>query len=203
MRSYLYTIILGIISILVLFFIFLLNNANFNNYVLEKTSITINNNTILYKVKLYGDGCYLYNVTDGYFVIKNKGPGINYIVPLVEYINTTSFIFCNQTVHYSITVEECPPIWYPCNVSCKPGEICPMIRCIEYPCYNMTYHINITYPIIIANNNIFLYDNNVYCYSENNCNIIYQLLPREYLYGLIYQLIASKPPVLPVVPISK
>ena len=195
--------IVGILSLIIFIIILLISDKSTVNYKLEKI------NSQSYSLSLYGDGCYLYNVTDGYFVIKNKGPGINYKVPLVEYVNTTSFIFCNQTVHYSITVEECFPIVNPCNITCNPREICPMIRCIEgippeYPyCYNMTYHINITYPIIIVNNDIFLYDNNVYCYSENNCNIIYQLLPREYLYGLIYQLIASRPPVVPVVPASK
>jgi hypothetical protein len=205
MRSYLYTIIIGITSILVLFFIFLLNNVNLNNnYVLEKTNIIIDNQNIsLYLLNLYGDGCYLYNITDGYFIIKNKGPGINYIIPLVEYVNTTSFIFCNQTIYYSVTIEKCIPILYPCNISCPPGKICPMIRCPEYPCYNMTYYINITYPIIIANNYIFLYDNNVYCYSENNCNIIYQLLPREYIYSLIYQLIVSRSLVFPIVQVPE
>jgi hypothetical protein len=188
--------IAGILSLIIFIIIVSISDKSTVNYKLEKINLQ------LYSLSLYGDGCYLYNVTDGYFIIKNKGPGINYIVPLVEYVNTTSFIFCNQTIYYSITVEECPPIWYPCNVSCT-SEICPMVRCLEYPCFNMTYHINITYPIIIANNDIFLYDNNVYCYSENNCNIIYQLLPKEYLYGLIYQLIVSRPPVLPVVPVSK
>jgi len=189
--------IAGIFSLIIFIIIISISDKSTVNYKLEKTNLQ------LYSLSLYGDGCYLYNVTDGYFIIKNKGPGINYIVPLVEYVNTTSFIFCNQTIYYSITVEECPPIWYPCNVSCTPEGICPMIKCPEYTCFNMTYHINITYPIIIANNDIFLYDNNVYCYSENNCNIIYQLLPREYLYGLIYQLIVSRPPVVPVVPVSK
>jgi len=198
MRSHLYTIILGIISILVLFFIFLLNNVNFNNnYILEKTNITINNqNTSLYLLNLYGEGCYLYNITDGYFIIKNKGPGINYIIPLVDYINTTSFIFCNQTIYYNITIEECLPIVNPCNITCKPGEMCPMIRCIEYPyCSNVTYYINITYPIIIVNDDVFLYNNNVYCYSES-CNIIYQKLPGNYLYNLIHNLISSIPKVM-------
>jgi hypothetical protein len=195
-------IILGILSLVILLLIISTSNY-YINYKLEKTNIIINNqNLSLYLLNIYGEGCYQYNITNGYFIIKNKGPGINYIVPLVEYINTTSFIFCNQTIYYSITVKECPPIWYPCNVSCT-SEICPMVRCLGYPCYNMTYNINITYPIIIANNNIFLYDNNVYCYSENNCDIIYQLLPREYLYVLIYQLIVSRPPVVPVVPVSK
>jgi hypothetical protein len=189
--------IAGILSLIIFIIIVSISDKSTVNYKLEKI------NSQLYSLSLYGDGCYLYNVTDGYFIIKNKGPGINYIVPLVEYVNTTSFIFCNQTIYYNITVETCPPIWYPCNITCKPGELCPMIRCIEYPCFNMTYNINITYPIIIANNDVFLYDNNVYCYSENDCNIIYQLLPREYLYGLIYQLIVSRPPVLPVVPVSK
>jgi len=195
MRSYFYTIILGITSILVLFFIFLLNNVNFNNnYVLEKTNIIIDNQNIsLYLLNLYGNGCYLYNITDGYFIIKNNGPGINYIIPLVEYINTTSFIFCNQTIYYNITIEECLPIVNPCNITCKPGELCPMIRCIEYPsCSNVTYYINMTYPIIIVKDNVFLYENNVFCYSEN-CNIIYQKLPGNYLYNLIYNLISSIP----------
>jgi len=195
MRSYLYTIILGIISILILFFILLLNNVNFNNkYILEKTNIIINNqNLSLYLLNLYGEGCYLYNITDGYFIIKNEGPGINYIIPLVDYINTTSFIFCNQTIYYNITIEECLPIVNPCNITCKPGELCPMIRCIEYPyCSNVTYYINITYPIIIVNDDVFLYNNNVFCYSEN-CNIIYQKLPGNYLYNLIYNLISSIP----------
>jgi len=195
MRSYLYTIILGIISILILFFILLLNNVNFNNkYILEKTNIIINNqNLSLYLLNLYGEGCYLYNITDGYFIIKNEGPGINYIIPLVDYINTTSFIFCNQTIYYNITIEECLPIVNPCNITCKPGELCPMIRCIEYPyCSNVTYYINISYPIIIVNDDVFLYNNNVFCYSEN-CNIIYQKLPGNYLYNLIYNLISSIP----------
>ncbi|MFP3317285.1 MAG: hypothetical protein RXN79_02675 [Candidatus Nanopusillus sp.] len=195
MRSYFYTIILGITSILVLFFIFLLNNVNFNNnYVLEKTNIIIDNQNIsLYLLNLYGNGCYLYNITDGYFIIKNNGPGINYIIPLVEYINTTSFIFCNQTIYYNITIEECLPIVNPCNITCKPGELCPMIRCIEFPsCSNVTYYINMTYPIIIVKDNVFLYENNVFCYSEN-CNIIYQKLPGNYLYNLIYNLISSIP----------
>jgi len=195
MRSYFYTIILGITSILILFFIFLLNNVNFNNnYVLEKTNIIINNQNIsLYLLNLYGNGCYLYNITEGYFIIKNNGPGINYIIPLVEYINSTSFIFCNQTIYYNITIEECLPIVNPCNITCKPGELCPMIRCTEYPsCSNVTYYINITYPIIIVNDDIFLYENNVYCYSEN-CNIIYQKLPGNYLYNLIHNLISSIP----------
>jgi hypothetical protein len=195
MRSYFYTIILGIISILVLFFIFLLNNVNFNNnYILEKTNIIINNqNLSLYLLNLYGEGCYLYNITNGYFIIKNEGPGINYIIPLVDYINTTSFIFCNQTIYYNITIEECLPIVNPCNITCKPGEICPMIRCIEYPyCSNVTYYINITYPIIIVNDDVFLYNNNVFCYSEN-CDIIYQKLPENYLYNLIHNLISSIP----------
>jgi len=195
MRSYFYTIILGITAILVLFFIFLLNNVNFNNnYVLEKTNIIIDNQNIsLYLLNLYGNGCYLYNITDGYFIIKNNGPGINYIIPLVEYINTTSFIFCNQTIYYNITIEECLPIVNPCNITCKPGELCPMIRCIEYPsCSNVTYYINMTYPIIIVKDNVFLYENNVFCYSEN-CNIIYQKLPGNYLYNLIYNLISSIP----------
>jgi len=195
MRSYFYTIILGIISILVLFFIFLLNNVNFNNnYVLEKTNIIVDNQNIsLYLMNLYGNGCYLYNITDGYFIIKNNGPGINYIIPLVEYINTTSFIFCNQTIYYNITIEECLPIVNPCNITCKPGELCPMIRCMEFPsCSNVTYYINMTYPIIIVKDNVFLYENNVFCYSEN-CNIIYQKLPGNYLYNLIYNLISSIP----------
>jgi len=194
MRSYLYKIILGIISVLALFFILLLNNVNFNNnhYVLKKTNITINNqNLSLYLLNLYGNGCYLYNITNGYFIIKNEGPGINYIIPLVEYINTTSFIFCNQTIYYNITIEECLPIVNPCNITCKPREMCPMIRCIEFPyCSNVTYYINITYPIIIVNDDVFLYNNNVFCYSEN-CDIIYQKLPGNYLYNLIYNLISS------------
>ncbi|MFP3132061.1 MAG: hypothetical protein RXQ77_01840 [Candidatus Nanopusillus sp.] len=195
MRSYFYTIILGITAILILFFIFLLNNVNFNNnYVLEKTNVIIDNQNIsLYLLNLYGNGCYLYNITNGYFIIKNNGPGINYIIPLVEYINTTSFIFCNQTIYYNITIEECLPIVNPCNITCKPGELCPMIRCIEYPsCSNVTYYINMTYPIIIVKDNVFLYENNVFCYSEN-CNIIYQKLPGNYLYNLIYNLISSIP----------
>ena len=195
MRSYFYTIVLGIISILVLSFIFLLNNVNFNNkYILEKTNIIINNqNLSLYLLNLYGEGCYLYNITDGYFIIKNEGPGINYIIPLVDYINTTSFIFCNQTIYYNITIKECLPIVNPCNITCKPGELCPMIRCIEYPyCSNVTYYINISYPIIIVNDDVFLYNNNVFCYSEN-CDIIYQKLPGNYLYNLIYNLISSIP----------
>ena len=195
MRSYFYTIILGITSILVLFFIFLLNNVNFNNnYVLEKTNIIVDNQNIsLYLMNLYGKGCYQYNITNGYFIIKNNGPGINYIIPLVEYINTTSFIFCNQTIYYNITIEECLPIVNPCNITCKPGELCPMIRCMEFPsCSNVTYYINITYPIIIVKDNVFLYENNVFCYSEN-CNIIYQKLPGNYLYNLIYNLISSIP----------
>ena len=196
MRSYFYTIILGITSILILFFIFLLNNANFNNnYVLEKTNIIINNQNIsLYLLNLYGNGCYLYNITNGYFIIKNEGPGINYIIPLVDYINTTSFIFCNQTIYYNITFDECLPI--PCNITCEHGILCPMIRCFEYPyCSNVTYYINITYPIIIVNDNVFLYDNNVFCYSEN-CDIIYQKLPGNYLYNLIYNLISSIPKIM-------
>ena len=195
MRSYFYTIILGITSILILFFIFLLNNVNFNNnYVLEKTNIIIDNQNIsLYLLNLYGNGCYLYNITDGYFIIKNNGPGINYIIPLVEYINTTSFIFCNQTIYYNTTIEECLPIVNPCNITCKPGELCPMIRCTEFPsCSNVTYYINMTYPIIIVKDNVFLYENNVFCYSEN-CDIIYQKLPGNYLYNLIYNLISSIP----------
>jgi len=187
----------GILSLIIFIIIVSISDKSTVNYKLEKINLQ------LYSLSLYGDGCYLYIVTDGYFIIKNKGPGIKYIVPLVEYVNTTSFIFCNQTIHYSITLEVCPPIWYPCNVSCTPRGICPTVRCLEYPCFNMTYHINITHPIIIANNDIFLYDNNVYCYSENNCNIIYQLLPREYIYGLIYQLIVSRPPVLPVTSTSE
>ncbi|MFZ8856451.1 MAG: hypothetical protein ACO2OX_04680 [Candidatus Nanopusillus sp.] len=187
----------GILSLIIFIIIVSISDKSTVNYKLEKINLQ------LYSLSLYGDGCYLYNVTDGYFIIKNKGPGIKYIVPLVEYVNTTSFIFCNQTIHYSITLEVCPPIWYPCNVSCTPRGICPTVRCPEYPCFNMTYHINITHPIIIANNDIFLYNNNVYCYSENNCNIIYQLLPREYIYGLIYQLIVSRPPVLPVTSTSE
>jgi len=190
MRSYFYTIILGIISILVLFFILLLNNVNFNNnYVLEKTNILIDNQNIsLYLLKLYGNGCYLYNITNGYFIIKNEGPGINYIIPLAEYINTTSFIFCNQTFYYNITTEICSPIVNPCNITCKPEEGCN-IKCPS--CSNITYYVNITYPIIIVNDDIFLYNNNVYCYSKNYCNIIYQKLPENYLYNLIYNLIIS------------
>jgi len=190
MRSYFYTIILGIISILVLFFILLLNNVNFNNnYVLEKTNILIDNQNIsLYLLKLYGNGCYLYNITNGYFIIKNEGPGINYIIPLAEYINTTSFIFCNQTFYYNITTEICSPIVNPCNITCKPEEGCT-IKCPS--CSNITYYVNITYPIIIVKNDIFLYNNNVYCYSKNYCNIIYQKLPENYLYNLIYNLIIS------------
>jgi hypothetical protein len=188
MRSYFYTIILGIISILVLFFILLLNNANFNNnYVLEKTNILIDNQNIsLYLLKLYGEGCYLYNITNGYFIIKNEGPEINYIIPLTKYINTTSFIFCNQTFYYNITTEICSPIVNPCNITCKPEEGCT-IKCPS--CSNVTYYVNITYPIIIVKYNAFLYNNNVYCYSENYCNIIYQKLPENYLYNLIYNLI--------------
>ena len=195
MRSYFYTIILGITSILILFFILLLNNVNFNNnYVLEKTNIIIDNQNIsLYLLNLYGKGCYLYNITDGYFIIKNNGPGINYIIPLVDYINTTSFIFCNQTIYYNVTIEECLPIAIPCNITCEHGILCPTINCIKYPsCSNVTYYINITYPIIIVNDDIFLYNNNVYCYSEN-CDIIYQKLPGNYLYNLIYNLISSIP----------
>jgi len=189
MRSHFYTIILGMISILILFFTILLNNANFNNnYILEKTNITIDNQNIsLYLLKLYGNGCYLYNITNGYFIIKNEGPGINYIIPLVEYINTTSFIFCNQTIYYNITTEICPPIVYPCNITCEPGERC-IIKCPS--CSNVTYYISITYPIIIAKYDVFLYNNNVYCYSEN-CNIIYQKLPGNYLYNLINNLILT------------
>jgi len=191
--------IAGILSLIIFIIMLSISDKSAVNYKLEKINLQS------YSLSLYGEGCYLYNVTDGYFIIKNKGSGINYIVPLVEYVNTTSFIFCNQTVYYTITVEECPPIWYPypCNVSCKPGEICPMIKCIEWIppeyhyCYNITYHVNITYPIIIVNNDVFLYDNNVYCYSENNCDIIYQLLPREYLYALIYQIMAFRRPVVP------
>lgn len=188
MRAYFYTIILGIISILVLFFIFLLNNVNFNNnYVLEKTNIVIDNQNIsLYLLNLYGEGCYLYNITNGYFIIKNEGPGIKYIIPLAEYINTTSFIFCNQTFYYNITTEICSPIVNPCNITCKPEEGCT-IKCPS--CSNVTYYVNITYPIIIVKYNAFLYNNNVYCYSENYCNIIYQKLPGNYLYNLIYNLI--------------
>ncbi|EOD42525.1 Uncharacterized protein Nst1_255 [Candidatus Nanobsidianus stetteri] len=184
MRSYFYTIILGIISILVLFFILLLNNVNFNNnYILEKTNITIDNQNIsVYLLNLYGNGCYLYNITEGYFIIKNKGPGINYIIPLVEYINTTSFVFCNQTFYYNITIKECSPIIE-----------CSVISCPVPSCYNITYYINITYPIVIVNRDVFLYNNNVYCYSENYCNIIYQKLPENYLYNLIYNLISSIP----------
>jgi len=195
MRSYLYKIILGIISVLALFFMLLLNNIEFNNYyVFRKTNITINNqNLSLYLLNLYGNECYLYNITNGYFIIKNEGPGINYIIPLVEYINTTSFIFCNQTFYYNITIKECLPI-NPCNIKCTPGELCPMIICMEYPyCSNVIYYINITYPIIIVNDSVFLYNNNVFCYSENNCNIIYQILPKSYLYNLIYNLISSIP----------
>jgi len=190
MRSYFYTIILGIISILVLFFILLLNNVNFNNnYVLEKTNILIDNQNIsLYLLKLYGNGCYLYNITNGYFIIKNEGPGINYIIPLAEYINTTSFIFCNQTFYYNITTEICSPIVNPCNITCKPEEGCT-IKCPS--CSNVTYYVNITYPIILVKYNAFLYNNNVFCYSENYCNIIYQKLPENYLYNLIYNLIIS------------
>jgi hypothetical protein len=193
MRSYFYTITLGITSILILFFILLLNNVNFNNnYILEKTNIIIDNQNIsLYLLNLYGNGCYLYNITDGYFIIKNEGPGINYIIPLIDYINTTSFIFCNQTFYYNITIEECLPI--SCNITCEHGILCPMINCIKYPsCSNVTYYINITYPIIIVNDDIFLYNNNVYCYSEN-CDIIYKKLPGNYLYNLIYNLISSIP----------
>jgi len=190
MRSYFYTIILGIISILVLFFILLLNNVNFNNnYVLEKTNILIDNQNIsLYLLNLYGNGCYLYNITNGYFIIKNEGPGINYIIPLAEYINTTSFIFCNQTFYYNITTEICSPIVNPCNITCKPEEGCT-IKCPS--CSNVTYYVNITYPIILVKYNAFLYNNNVFCYSENYCNIIYQKLPENYLYNLIYNLIIS------------
>ncbi|MFP3167344.1 MAG: hypothetical protein RXQ68_02890 [Candidatus Nanopusillus sp.] len=193
MRSYFYTIILGITSILILFFIFLLNNVKFNNnYILEKTNIIIDNQNIsLYLLNIYGNGCYLYNITDGYFIIKNEGPGINYIIPLAEYINTTSFIFCNQTFYYNITIEECLPI--PCNITCEHGILCPTIKCIEYSfCSNITYYINITYPLIIVNNDIFLYNNNVYCYSKSY-NIIYNKLPGNYLYNLIYNLISSIP----------
>ena len=192
MRSYFYTIILGIISILVLSFIFSLNNVNFNNnYVLEKTNITIKNNQniSLYLLNLYGEGCYQYNITNGYFIIENKGPGVNYIIPLVEYINTTSFIFCNQTFYYNITIEECLPI--SCNITCEHEILCPTINCIKYPyCSNVTYYINITYPLIIVNNDVLLYNNNIYCYSEN-CDIIYKKLPGNYLYNLIYNLISS------------
>ena len=54
MRSYFYTIILGITSILILFFIFLLNNVNFNNnYVLEKTNIIIDNQNISFIYWIY------------------------------------------------------------------------------------------------------------------------------------------------------
>ena len=193
MRSYFYTIILGVISILILFFILLLNNVNFNNnYILEKKNIIIDNQNIsLYLLNLYGNGCYFYNITDGYFIIKNEGPGINYIIPLIDYINTTSFTFCNQTFYYNITIEERLPI--SCNITCEHGILCPMINCIKYPsCSNVTYYINITYPIIIVNDDIFLYNNNVYCYSEN-CNIIYQKLPGNYLYNLIHNLISSIP----------
>ena len=193
MRSYFYTITLGITSILILFFILLLNNVNFNNnYVLEKTNIIIDNQNIsLYLLNLYGNGCYLYNITDGYFIIKNEGPGINYIIPLIDYINTTSFIFCNQTFYYNITIEECLPI--SCNITCQHGILCPTINCIKYPsCSNVTYYINITYPIIIVNDDVFLYNNNVYCYSKN-CDIIYKKLPGNYLYNLIYNLISSIP----------
>jgi len=72
MRSYFYTIILGITSILILFFIFLLNKVNFNNnYVLEKTNIIIDNQNIsLYLLNLYGNGCYLYNITERIFYNK-------------------------------------------------------------------------------------------------------------------------------------
>ncbi len=188
--------IAGILSLIIFIIIVSISDKSTVNYKLEKIDT-------VYSLSLYGNRCYLYNVTDGYFIIKNKGPGINYIVPLVEYVNTTSFIFCNQTIHHSVTVELCSPIWYPCNVSCTPRGICPMVKCLEYSCFNMTYHINITHPIIIANNDVFLYDNNVYCYSENICNIIYQLLPIEYIYDLIYQLIVSRPPVLPVTSVSE
>jgi len=184
--------IIGIISLIILILIISINNNYYINYKLEKTNININNQNIsLYLLNVYGEGCYQYNITNGYFMIKNKGPGINYVIPLVEYINTTSFIFCNQTIYYNITIEECLPIVNPCNITCKPGEMCPMIRCIEFPyCSNVTYYINITYPIIIVNDNVFLYNNNVFCYSEN-CNIIYQKLPGNYLYNLINNLISS------------
>jgi hypothetical protein len=170
------------------------SNISYSGYRLEKVNIEIDNQNIsLYLLNLYGEGCYQYNITNGYFIIKNEGPGINYIIPLVEYINTTSFIFCNQTFYYNITIKECLPI-NPCNIKCTPGELCPMIICMEYPyCSNVIYYINITYPIIIVNDSIFLYNNNVFCYSENNCNIIYQILPKSYLYNLIYNLISSIP----------
>jgi hypothetical protein len=188
MRTNIKLIISGILSLFALFF--LLSLSNINNQKISAKQIYFN---------IYG--CYELYSNNSYFIIYPIESALNFEIIPIEYINTSKIIICNENVIYNKTLEICTPTF------------CPMICNIEgcYPChptcYNETFYINISYPVIIITNSfnynisninlaildtyVVKYNNNLYCIGQCNINII--KLPDNYLYNLISEIINSIP----------
>jgi len=167
-------------------------NISYSGYKLEKINIEIDNqNLTLYSLNIYGEGCYQYNITNGYFIIYD------------QFINN-SFVFCNESIEFEKTILSCLP-----HSPNEPYNTELMIysyglllnRAVNYTnntcpnsnlyIANATYTTEITYPIIIVDNYFLPYDNEtIYCYSNTSqYKISYAPLPANYLYNAILNIL--------------
>jgi hypothetical protein len=168
------------------------NNISYSGYRLEKVNIEIDNQNIsLYLLNAYGEGCYQYNITNGYFIIYD------------QFIND-SFVFCNESIEFEKTILSCLPhsLDEPYNTELiiySYGLLLDRIvnytnnTCPNSNLYiaNATYKTDITYPVIIVDNYFLPYDNeSIYCYSNTSqCKISYAPLPANYLYNAILNIL--------------
>ncbi|BFI73266.1 hypothetical protein YN1_2530 [Nanoarchaeota archaeon] len=189
MKNNFLLIISGIISLIILFII--LSLIKINNYNLEKTTIYLNNQNItLYKLNLNIQSCYQF-FTNGYFIIYP----IYYLpelgIPAREYVNISSIIVCNESLQINKTISICSPL-----VICP--TICTTQGCAcSKECYNVTYYLNISSPIIIINNsqNTFFIRYNKNIYSSTN-NIDEEKIANNYLYDIIINYIKNIPTII-------
>jgi hypothetical protein len=191
-------IISGILSLFILFYI--LNSSDLGNYPTENIVLNIsNNNLIAKKIFFYDYGCYKLYSNNSYFIIYPVEYLLNSDVVSEEYINTSEVIVCNVNLVYNKTLEICLP----------PPKVCPMLCSIEgcYPCdqtcYNRTFYIRISNPVIIVEKEYFTYKfsikniyiinykNNLYCIGECKLNKI--KLHDDYLYNIISEIINNMP----------
>jgi hypothetical protein len=168
------------------------SNISYSGYKLEKINIEIDNqNLTLYLLNVYGEGCYQYNITNGYFIIYD------------QFINN-SFVFCNESIEFEKTILSCLP-----HSPNEPYNTELMIysyglllnRAVNYTnntcpnsnlyIANATYTTEITYPVIIVDNYFLPYDNeSIYCYSNTSqYKISYAPLPANYLYNAILNIL--------------
>ncbi|MGC9079242.1 MAG: hypothetical protein ACP5G1_00710 [Nanopusillaceae archaeon] len=191
-------IIYAILSLVILFL--LSNLSKVGDYYTENVVLSINDQNIsAQRIIFYKYGCYKLNSSNSYFIIHPVDIAINFNDALIfiDYLNTSDVIICNENIVINETVETCIPI--ACTMNCNENICYP---CNPF-CYNKTYYINISYPILIVKqyfdfNNfivnlsigetyIISYNNNLYCIGE--CEINVTRLSDDYLDNLIRQMI--------------